>query len=168
LRRVLEVAAREAGWGKPLPHGRGRGIAGCYANHAYVALVAEVDVTVPSKLRVPRVVAAADFGTVVNPLGATAQVEGSIVFGLSAALRQEITLSGGRVMQRNFNDFPALRMSETPSIEVHLIPSNEAPLGAGEPALPPVAPAVANALFAATGIRVRHLPIRPEDLERRA
>jgi len=168
LRRVLEVAAREADWGKPLPRGSGRGIAGCYANHAYVALVAEVNVTASHELRVPRIVAAADFGTVVNPLGAAAQVEGSIVFGLSAALRQEITLSSGRVMQANFNDFPALRMSEAPPIEVHLIPSSETPLGAGEPALPPVAPAVANALFAATGIRVRRLPIRSADLQRQA
>jgi isoquinoline 1-oxidoreductase subunit beta len=164
LRRVFEIAAREARWGAPLPRGWGRGIAGSYANDAYVAVVAEVEVTPDREIHARRMVAAADFGLVVNPLGAAAQVEGAIVFGLSAALKQEITVAGGRVLQGNFNDFPVIRMSETPRIEVHLVPSRERPLGAGEPAVPPTAPAIANAIFAATGVRVRHLPIRPQDL----
>lgn len=164
LRNVLEVAAREADWGTPLPGRVGRGIAASFANDAFVAVVAEVEVARNGEIRVRRAVAAADLGTVVNPLGAQAQVEGSIVFGLSAALKQEITIAGGRVVQSNFNDFPVLRMPEMPRIEVHLIPSSDVPLGAGEPAVPPTAPAIANAIFAATGFRVRRLPIRAADL----
>jgi isoquinoline 1-oxidoreductase beta subunit len=163
LRRVFEVAARESGWGSPLPLGWGRGIAGSYANEAYVAVVAEVEVN-RQAIRAHRIVVAVDIGTVVNPLGAAAQIEGSVVFGLSAALKQEITIAQGQVMQRNFADFAVIRMSESPSIEVHFVPSTDVPLGCGETALPPTAPAVANAIFAATGIRVRRLPIRPSDL----
>jgi isoquinoline 1-oxidoreductase subunit beta len=165
LRQVLEVAASAAGWGVALPPGNGRGIAASYANDAYVAIVAEVEVTPAREVRVRRMVVAADLGTVVNPLGAQAQVEGSVIFGLSAALKQEITIATGRVVQGNFNDFPVLRMAETPRIDVHLIASTDVPLGAGEPAVPPTAPALANAVFAATGIRIRRLPIRPSDLQ---
>jgi isoquinoline 1-oxidoreductase beta subunit len=165
LRQVLEVAARDAGWGAALPPGCGRGIAVSYANDAYVAIVAEVEVTPAHEVRVRRMVVAADLGTVVNPLGAQAQVEGSVIFGLSAALKQEITISAGRVVQGNFNDFGVLRMAEAPRLDVQLIASSDVPLGAGEPAVPPTAPALANAVFAATGIRVRRLPIRPADLQ---
>jgi isoquinoline 1-oxidoreductase subunit beta len=164
LRRVFEVAAREARWGTPVAAGWGRGIAGSYADSAYVAMVAEVAVSPQQDIRVHRIVVAADLGTVVSPLGAAAQIEGSIIFGLSAALKHEITVADGRVVQSNFTDFPVIRMPEAPRIDVHFVPSTDPPLGCGEAAVPATAPAVANAIFAATGIRVRRLPIRPSDL----
>jgi isoquinoline 1-oxidoreductase beta subunit len=164
LIQVLELAAREAHWNTPLPKGHGRGLAASYANGAYAAIVAEVEVDPQGEIRCERVVAAADIGTVVNPLGATAQIEGAIIFGLSAALKHEITVNNGTVVQSNFSDFPVIRMPEAPVIEVHLIASTDAPLGVGETALPPTAPAIANAIFAATGIRVRRLPMRSMDL----
>jgi isoquinoline 1-oxidoreductase beta subunit len=164
LRRVFEAAARAAGWGESLPPGCGRGIAGSYANSSFVAVVIEVAVDAHGAIRLRRAVAAADIGRVVNPLGATAQIEGSIIFGLSAALKQEITVQNGAVVQANFNDFAVLRMSEAPPIEVHFIESAADPSGCGETGVPPTAPALANAIFAATGKRVRKLPIRAADL----
>lgn len=164
LRRVFEIAAERSSWGTPLSSGTGRGIAGCYANHGYVAVVADVEAVAMGDVRVRRLVMVADIGTVINPLGASAQIEGSAVFALSAALKEEITVSNGRVIQGNFNDFEVMRMPDMPRIEVHLVPSTEAPLGIGEPAVPPVTPAVTNAIFAATGIRLRRLPVRPADL----
>jgi isoquinoline 1-oxidoreductase beta subunit len=164
LRRVFEMVAREGRWGTPLPAGWGRGIAGSYADSAYVAMIAEVEVDPKRAIRVHRIVVAADLGTVVNPLGATAQIEGSVIFGLSAALKHEITVAEGRVVQSNFTDFPVIRMPEAPRIDVHFVPSTHVPLGCGETAVPATAPAVANAIFAATGIRVRRLPIRAADL----
>ncbi|HWZ61804.1 MAG TPA: molybdopterin cofactor-binding domain-containing protein [Steroidobacteraceae bacterium] len=163
LRKVFELAAERSSWGSSLPSGGGRGIAGCYANHAYVAVAAEVEVSDERRVRVRRLVMAADIGTVINPLGAIAQIEGSAVFALSAALKEEITIVHGRVAQGNFDDFDVLRMADMPHIEVHLVPSTEPPLGIGEPAVPPVAPAVTNAIFAASGVRVRRLPIRVAD-----
>jgi isoquinoline 1-oxidoreductase beta subunit len=164
LIQVLKIAAREAHWNTPLPKGSGRGIAVSYANGGYVAMVAEVEVDLQREIHCRRVIAAVDIGTVVNPLGATAQIEGSIIFGLSAALKQAITVKNGSIMQSNFTDFPVTRMPEAPAIEVHLVSSENVPLGAGETAVPPTAPAIANAVFAATGIRLRRLPMRPEDL----
>jgi len=159
LRGALELAAGKAGWGRPLPAGRGRGIA-CHSSFgSHVAEVAEVSVE-GGRLRVHRVVAAVDLGVALNPDSVEHQVEGSIVYGLSAVLRGEITLSKGAVVQGNFDDQEPLRIDEMPVVEVHLVPSQEAPGGIGEPALPPLAPAVANGLFAATGKRVRRLPIR--------
>jgi len=159
LRGALELAAAKGGWGSPLPAGRGRGIA-CHTSFgSHVAEVAEVSVE-QGKVRVHRVVAAVDCGTALNPDSVEHQVEGAIVYGLSAALRGEITLAGGAVVQGNFDDFEPLRMHEMPVVEVHLVPSREPPGGIGEPGLPPIAPAVANALHAATGRRVRRLPIR--------
>jgi isoquinoline 1-oxidoreductase beta subunit len=162
LRAVLELAAAKAGWGGPLPSGRGRGIAAHFSFDTYVAEVAEVTVEggVP---RVRRVVCAVDCGIVVNPDGVRAQIESAIVYGLSAALKGSITITEGRVEQSNFSDFEVLRIDEMPVIEVHTLPSIERPTGTGEPGLPPIAPAVANAIFAATGKRLRRLPIRPED-----
>ena len=165
LRAVFELAARQGSWGAALPPGRGRGIAGSYANHSYVAVVAEVEVGPTHEVRVRRLVAAADIGRVINPLGAAAQIEGALLFGLAAALQQEITIAGGRVQQANFNDFPLLRMAQAPPMEVHFVASEDAPRGCGETGVPPAAPALANAIFAATGIRARRLPIRPADLK---
>lgn len=157
---VLDLAAEKANWGTPLRKGHGRGIALHFSFDTYVAEVAEVSVTEEGKVRVHRVVAAMDCGRVVNPDGVVAQAEGGIIFGLSAALKSEITLNRGRVQQRNFNDYQVLRIDEAPQIEVHIVPSTEHPMGVGEPPVPPVAPAVANAVFAATGKRARKLPIR--------
>jgi isoquinoline 1-oxidoreductase beta subunit len=160
---VLELAAAKAGWGTPLPAGRGRGIAGHFSFHTYVAEVAEVSVE-GGRVRVHRVVCAVDCGRVVNPDGVRAQMEGGVVYGLSAALKSSITVARGRCEQTNFSDFDVLRIDEMPVVEVHIVPSTERPTGTGEPGLPPIAPAVANATFAATGKRVRRLPVRPEDL----
>ncbi len=163
LRAVVELAAAKAGWGKPLPAGRGRGIACHFSFETYVAEVAEVTVT-KGVVRVDRVVAAVDCGRVINPDGARAQIEGGIVYGLTAALKSAITIDRGRVQQGNFDDYEMLRIEEAPVIEVHFVPSDAAPTGTGEPGLPPTAPAVMNAVFAATGRRLRRLPITVEDL----
>jgi isoquinoline 1-oxidoreductase beta subunit len=157
---VLELAAEKSGWGQALPAGRARGIALQESFGSYVAEVAEVSVSPEGKVKVHRVVCAADCGTVVNPDIVVAQMESAIVFGLSAALSGEITIKDGRVVQGNFDDYPVLRMNEMPVVEVHLVKSTEPPGGVGEPGTPPAAPAVCNAIFAATGKRVRKLPIR--------
>lgn len=160
LRGVLELAGSRAGWGTPLPAGRGRGVA-CYRSFgSYVAMVAEVTVRETGMIKVDRVVVAADCGTVVNPDAVVAQMEGSVIFGLGATLLSEVTFKNGLAEQANFLDYPILRYAEAPAIEVYLVESREAPGGAGEPGVPPVAPAVANAVFAATGKRARSLPIR--------
>jgi isoquinoline 1-oxidoreductase beta subunit len=161
---VLDLAAQKANWGSALPAGHARGIATHFSFDSYVAQVAEVSVEKDGTVHVHRVVAAVDCGQTVNPDTVQAQLEGGIIFGLTAALKTEITLDKGRVQQRNFNDYPMLRMFESPVIEVFIVPSTEHPTGVGEPGVPPVAPAVANAIFAATGKRVRRLPINPEDL----
>jgi isoquinoline 1-oxidoreductase subunit beta len=161
---VLDLAAQNANWGSALPAGRARGIATHFSFDSYVAQVAEVSVEKDGTVRVHRVVAAVDCGRTVNPDTVKGQIEGGIIFGLTAALKTEITLEKGRVQQRNFNDYPMVRMFESPVIEVFIVPSTEHPTGVGEPGVPPVAPAVANAIFAATGKRVRRLPIKPEDL----
>jgi len=161
---VLDLVAQKANWGSALPAGRARGIATHFSFDSYVAQVAEVSVEKDGTVRVHRVVAAVDCGRTVNPDTVKGQIEGGIIFGLTAALKTEITLEKGRVQQRNFNDYPMVRMFESPAIEVYIVPSTEHPTGVGEPGVPPVAPAVANAIFAATGKRVRRLPIKPEDL----
>ncbi len=156
---VLELAAEKAGWGKPLGAGRGRGIAVHESFNSFVAEVVEVSVSDDGSFSVDRVVCAVDCGIAVNPDIVRAQMEGGIAFGLSAALREEITLDGGEVQQSNFDNYPSLRFTEMPRVEVHIVASQEAPTGVGEPGVPPLAPALANALFAATGKRIYRLPI---------
>ncbi|HKX62609.1 MAG TPA: xanthine dehydrogenase family protein molybdopterin-binding subunit, partial [Verrucomicrobiae bacterium] len=164
-RRVLELAAEKAGWGKPLPDGRGRGLALHESFGSFVAHVVEVSLSEGNKPRVHRVVCAIDCGPAVNPENIRAQMEGGVIFGLTAALYSEITFESGRVKQRNFHDYPMLRMNEAPEVEVHIVPSTDKMGGVGEPGVPSVAPALANALFALTGKRLRRLPIRAEDLK---
>ena len=162
---VLEKAAEKAGWGEQLPADRFRGIAVVSSYFGYVAQVIEISVNRTARtLKVHRVVCALDCGRIVNPGSIDAQVKSSVVYGLTAALRGAITIERGRVQQKNFNDYQVLRIHEMPVVDVHMIPSEEAPSGAGEFTLPPVAPALCNAIFAATGKRVRRLPIQPEDL----
>jgi isoquinoline 1-oxidoreductase subunit beta len=159
-RGVLDIVAEKAGWGKPLPAGRGRGIAVHASFESFAAHVAEVSVDENGKVRVHRVVCAVDCGRYVNPGIIEAQIEGAVIFGITAALYDELTFDKGRVQQSNFHDYPMLRMNETPEIEVHVVRNDEKPGGIGEPGVPCAAPAVANAIFAATGKRVRKLPIR--------
>jgi isoquinoline 1-oxidoreductase beta subunit len=158
-RQVLEVAAQKAGWGKPLPQGMHRGIAVAQSFGTYAAEVAEVSVAADGAVKVHRIVAAVDAGQIVNPEIIRRQIESAIVYGLSAALHGRITYKDGLVEQSNFHDYPVLRMNEMPKVEVHIVASGEAPGGIGEPGTPPVAPAVANAIFAATGKRLRSLPL---------
>jgi isoquinoline 1-oxidoreductase beta subunit len=165
-RGVLDLAAKKAGWGTPLPPGRGRGLAVAESFGSWVAQVAEVSVSPAGEVRVHRVVCALDCGIVVNPDTVEAQIEGAVAFGLTAALRGEITIDRGRVQQSNFHDYPMLRINEMPAVEVHILPSTEPPGGVGEPGVPPVAPAVVNAIFAATGRHLRSLPISKHDLKR--
>jgi isoquinoline 1-oxidoreductase beta subunit len=158
-RAVLELAAGKAGWGAPLPEGRGRGVAVHESFNSYVAQV--VEVTVNGKaFTVDRVVIAVDCGIAVNPDVIAAQMEGGMGFGLSAALVSALTLQEGRVEQSNFHDYQVLRINQMPRVEVHILPSTEPPTGVGEPATPVIAPAVANAVFAATGQRLRQLPLK--------
>ena len=158
-RRVLDLAADKAAWGTPLPAGRGRGIALAEWEPTVCAQVAEVTVESDGSVRVHRVVCAVDCGPTVNVGQIEAQMEGGIVYGLTAALYGEITIAQGRVKQGNFDDYPMLRLREMPRVEVYIVPSSEKQGGIGEPAVGPIAPAVCNAIFAATGKRIRKLPI---------
>jgi isoquinoline 1-oxidoreductase beta subunit len=164
LRGVLEAAADLANWGGALPEGHARGVAVRFTFGGYAAQVAEISVDDDGGIRVHRVSASIDCGTAVNPSGVEAQVVGGIVFGLSAALFGEITLANGAVEQSNFHDYPVVRMDRMPAVDVRIVPSTRDPGGTGEMSVPPIAPAVANAVFAATGRRVRKLPLRPESL----
>jgi isoquinoline 1-oxidoreductase beta subunit len=161
---VLNLAAEKAGWGKPLPKGVFRGIAMVEAFDTYVAEVAEVSVGKDGTVKVHRVVCAVDCGQPVNPHIIEQQAMGGIVYGLTQTLKDEITIDKGRVVQANFDSYDMLRMNEMPKVEVYIVASSEVPRGMGEPAVPPVAPAVCNAIFAATGKRIRKIPVRPEDL----
>jgi isoquinoline 1-oxidoreductase beta subunit len=159
---VLNLAAEKAGWGRPLPSGVGRGVSVQFAMGTYLSQIAEVEVSKDGEVRVRRVVCAVDCGQVVNPDTIVAQIEGGILFGISGALWGEITLKNGRVEQHNFNDYRVLRINEAPLIEVHLVKSTEAPGGIGEPGTVGIAPALANAIFALTGKRIRKLPIKDQ------
>ncbi len=158
-RGVLELAAAKAGWGTALPSGRGRGIAVYKSFESFAAQVAEVSVSPAGDVRVHRVVCAIDCGMHVNPSTIEAQMQSGIVYGLTAALKGAIDIQGGRVVQSNFHDYQMLRLAEMPVVEVYIVPSSEEPGGVGEPGTPPIAPAVCNAIFAATGKRIRRLPI---------
>jgi isoquinoline 1-oxidoreductase beta subunit len=162
---ALDLVVEKSGWNNPLPAGHFRGVAVHESFASYVAQVAEISI-VEGHLKVHKVTCAIDCGLAVNPEGVKAQMESGIIFGLTAVLYGEITLDKGRVKQRNYHDYKMVRMNEAPLIEVHIVDSNEKMGGAGEPGVPPLAPAVANALFAATGKRVRRLPLQPSDLKK--
>jgi len=168
-RAVLDLAAEKSGWEQKLPEGIGRGISLQFAFASYMALVAEVEVAKDGSVRVRRVVCAVDCGSVVNPDTVRAQLQSAVIFGITAALYGEITLRNGRVEQTNFDNYQVLRIDEAPTaIDVHLVQNNEAPGGIGEPGTSAIVPAVANAIFAATGKRLRKMPVDTNLLKRPA
>jgi isoquinoline 1-oxidoreductase beta subunit len=156
---VLKLAAEKAGWGKPLPKGRAMGVAVHKSFHSYVAQIAEVSLQSNGSFKVEKVTCAVDCGVAVNPDVIRAQMEGGIGFGLSPTLMSEVTIDNGRVVQSNFHDYQVLRINQMPEIDVHIVPSAQAPTGVGEPGVPPIAPAVANALYALTGQEFDRLPL---------
>jgi isoquinoline 1-oxidoreductase beta subunit len=156
---VLALAAEKAGWGGSLPERKGRGVSIQFVFGSYVAQVAEVEVSKRGTVRVHRVVCAIDCGTVINPDTVRAQIEGAVIYGITAALYGEITLKNGRVEQTNFDTYQALRIDEAPTIEVHIVQSRETPGGVGEAGTSAIVPAVSNAIFAATGKRLRNMPV---------
>ena len=162
---VLELAAEKAGWGRPLPPGSGRGVSTQFVFGTYMAQVVEVEVSKGGDVRVRRVICALDCGSVVNPDTVQAQVQGAVIFGISAALYGQITLKDGRVEQTNFNSYRVLRMNEAPAIEVYIVQNTEPPGGMGEPGTSAIVPAITNAIFAATGKRLRNLPVDPAELK---
>jgi len=163
---VLDLAAEKAGWGQPLPKRVGRGVSLQFVFGTYMAQVAEVEVSGDGEVRVRRVVCAVDCGIVVNPDTVRAQVEGAVIFGITAALYGEITLQDGRVEQANLDTYQILRLDEAPVIDVYIVNSAEAPGGMGEAGTSAIVPAVANAIFAATGKRLRRMPIDTAGLKR--
>jgi isoquinoline 1-oxidoreductase beta subunit len=169
IKRVLEVAALKAGWTTPMKAAQGmragRGISAQFAFGSYMAQVAEVTVNADGEVKLTRVVCALDCGQVVNPDTIRAQIESGVVYAASAALWGDITFEKGRVQQSNFHDYRVMRFAEMPIVEVHIVPSTESPGGIGEPGTSALAPALANAVFAATGKRLRKLPITPDTLK---
>ena len=157
---VLTLAAEKAGWGQPLPARTGYGVSLQHVFATYMAMVAQVEVSKDGTVQVRRVVCALDCGTVVNPDTVQAQVQSGIIFGITAALHGEITLKNGRVEQANFDTYQMLRMNEAPAIEVHIVPSSEPPGGMGEAGTSLIVPAITNAIYAATGKRLRKLPVK--------
>lgn len=162
---VLKLAAEKAGWDKPLPKGRGRGVAVHESFSSFVAQVAEVSVNADGAIKVEKVVCAIDCGIVINPDVVKAQLEGGIGYGLGAAMRNKISFENGEVVEENFPDYEPLRISDMPDVEVHIVPSTANPTGVGEPGVPPIAPAVANAIYAATGKRIFTLPFTDSGIE---
>jgi len=165
---VLDLAAEKAGWGQPLPKRVGRGVSLQFDFATYMAQVAEVEVAKNGAVRVRRVVCAVDCGTPVNPDTIQAQIQSGIMFGITAALYGEITLKDGRVEQANFDTYQMLRMNEAPAVDVHIVPSFEPPGGMGEAGTSAIVPAVANAIFAATGKRLRKMPVDTQALKQPA
>ena len=159
---VIKLAAEQAGWGRPMPQGSGLGLAFHFCHAAHVAEVAHVSVDADKHLTVHKVTVAVDVGPIINMSGATSQVEGSVIDGLSTMVGQKITMENGRINQSNLHDYPVLRIPDAPQVDIHFIQSDYAPTGLGEPALPPLAPAVGNAIFAATGHRLRKMPLSDE------
>jgi isoquinoline 1-oxidoreductase beta subunit len=166
LQRVLETVRDKSNWGAPVTKGHGRGVAcNAYFGRTYIAYVVDVAVDPEGKVRIDRVVAAVDCGFVVNPIGVEQQMEGAIIWGISSALGGEITFRNGAAQQSTFADFAVARMRDTPPIEMHIIQSDlTEPFGMGEPPVPPIVPAITNAIFAATGKRIRRLPVKPDQL----
>jgi len=159
---VIRLAAEQSGWGRSMPDGSGLGFSFYFCHAAHVAEVAEVSVDGERNLTVHKVTVAVDVGPIVNMSGATSQVEGAVIDGLSTMAGQKITMTNGRINQPNFNDYRVLRMPATPEVDIHFIQSDYSPTGLGEPALPPLAPAVGNAIYAANGHRVRKMPLSEE------
>jgi isoquinoline 1-oxidoreductase beta subunit len=165
MKGVVAEVAKRAGWGRALPKGTGLGIAFHFSHRGYLAEVVEASVTRAGVLKVHKIWAVADVGsTIINPSGAEHQMVGSVLDGLAEALRQEITIEKGRAVQSNLPEFPLLRLSEAPPVDVFFLKTDNPPTGLGEPALPPLPPALCNAIFAATGKRVRSLPLSKIDL----
>jgi isoquinoline 1-oxidoreductase beta subunit len=159
---VIKLAVEKSGWGRSLPKGRGLGLSFHFCHAAHVAEIAEVSVDANKKLTIHKITAVADVGPIINMSGALAQMEGAIIDGLSTMLALEITMEDGIMKQSNFHQYPMLKIKHAPPVDVHFIQSDYAPTGLGEPALPPLAPAIGNAIFAATGHRIRTMPISKE------
>ena len=163
---VLELAAEKAGWGQPLPQGFGRGVSLQFVFATYMAQIAEVEVSKDGNVRVHRLVCAVDCGIPVNPDTIRAQIQSAIIFGITTALYGEITLKDGRVQQTNFDTYQVLRINDAPAIEVHIVESAEPPGGMGEAGTSAIVPAIANAIFAATGKRLRKMPVNASILKK--
>jgi isoquinoline 1-oxidoreductase subunit beta len=165
--RVLQLAAEKAGWGRPVPKGKGRGIAQHCSFGTYAAMVADISVNkTDGRIKVDKITAAIDCGPVINPDTLVAQIEGSVIMGVSTALKEQTRFAKGGVKSNNFDDYKILKMSEIPEIEVHIVKSTEKIGGIGEPGISPVAPAIANAVFNATGVRIRRIPLDPKTVLR--
>ena len=156
---TIRTATEKAGWGRAMPQGKGLGLAFYFCHAAHVAEVAEVTVNSDRTYHIDRVTAAIDVGPIINMSGAVSQVQGSIVDGISTMALQQITVTDGVIQEDNFDEYKVMRISATPEIDVHFIQSDNPPTGLGEPALPPLAPAVTNAIFAASGERIRTMPL---------
>ena len=165
LQNTLKLVAQKSGWAKPAANGASRGIASYNFHGTLISMVAEVTVSKEADINIHRIICAVDCGVVINPKIIKAQMESCIAYGITATTKSSITLTKGKVDQSNFDSFPILRMDEMPEVETYIIESDHPPTGIGEVAVPPIAPAITNAIFAATGKRLRRLPVSSEDLK---